>query len=164
MAIDATQFKATLAQWASGVTVVTTAHDGQYYGMTASSFSSVSLNPSLILICVAKKAHTHDHLIASGAFGVHILAAHQTDLGKRFAGLLPDITDRFAGLAITTRQTGSPILTDTLAWMDCRIHQTVEAGDHTVIIGEILDSQVAANPTAPLLYFNRQWGHFTPDA
>ncbi len=164
MAIDAAQFKATLAQWASGVTVVTTAHDGQYYGMTASSFSSVSLNPPLILICVAKKAHTHDHLVAAGAFGVHILAAHQTDLGKRFAGLLPEITDRFAGLTVITRQTGSPILPDTLAWMDCRIHQAVDAGDHTVVIGEILDAQVASPPADPLLYFSRQWGRFTPDA
>ena len=85
MLIDSVQFRSTLAQWASGVTVVTTAHEGLLYGMTASSFSSVSLTPPLILVCIAKYAYTHQILLDAGSFGVNILSAEQADLGKRFA-------------------------------------------------------------------------------
>lgn len=159
MAIDAALFKSTLAQWASGVTVVTVTHHGVYHGMTASSFSSVSLNPPLILVCVAKKAHTHNLLLEAGAFGVNILGESQADLGKRFAGLLPDITDRFAGIEYAIGETGSPLLSGVLASMDCRVHQAVDAGDHTVVIGEILAAQVTAGD--PLLYSNRRWGKFS---
>ncbi len=158
MAIEAALFRSTLAQWASGVTVVTVNHEGEYHGMTASSFSSVSLTPPLILVCVAKKAHTHDALLAAGAFGVNILGESQTDFGKRFAGLLPEITDRFADLDYTLGETGSPLLPGVLAWMDCRVHQVVDSGDHTVVIGEILAAHVS--PGEPLLYFNRRWGQF----
>ena len=159
MAIDAALFKSTLAQWASGVTVVTVNHGGAYHGMTASSFSSVSLTPPLILVCVAKKAHTHDALLEAGAFGVNILGESQIEFGKRFAGMFPEITDRFASLEYTLGQTGSPLLPDVLAWMDCRVHQAIDAGDHTVVIGEILAAHVS--PGEPLLYSNRRWGHFS---
>lgn len=159
MAIDAALFKNTLAQWASGVTVVTVKHNGIYHGMTASSFSSVSLTPPLILVCVAKKAHTHNTLLEAGAFAVNILGASQSDLGKRFAGLLPDITDRFAGIDYTVGETGSPLLTGVLASMDCRVYQAIDAGDHTVVIGEILAAHVESGE--PLLYSNRRWGHFS---
>jgi flavin reductase (DIM6/NTAB) family NADH-FMN oxidoreductase RutF len=159
MAIDAVLFKSTLAQWASGVTVITVNHNGVYYGMTASSFSSVSLTPPLILVCIAKKAHTHMILLEAGAFAVNILGESQTDLGKRFAGLLPDIKDRFAGLDYIIGETGSPLLSGVLASMDCRIHQAIDAGDHTVVIGEIIAAHV--EPGEPLLYSNRRWGRFT---
>lgn len=159
MAIDATVFRSTLAQWASGVTVVTVNHGGEYHGMTVSSFSSVSLTPPLILVCIAKKAHTHDALLETGAFGVNILAGSQIEMGKRFAGMLPEITDRFDGLDYTLGETGSPLLPDVLAWMDCRIHQAIDAGDHTVVIGEIINAHASSGE--PLLYANRQWGYFT---
>lgn len=159
MAIDAALFKSTLAQWASGVTIVTVNHNNGYHGMTASSFSSVSLNPPLILVCVAKKAHTHNLLLEAGAFGLNILGETQTDLGKRFAGMFPEITDRFAGLDYHIGETGSPLLNGVLAAMDCRIHQAVDAGDHTVVIGEILAAHVTGGE--PLLYSNRRWGRFT---
>ncbi|MCU0475203.1 MAG: flavin reductase family protein [Anaerolineae bacterium] len=159
MPIDTALFRNTLAQWASGVTVVTTTHDGQPYGMTASSFSSVSMTPPLILVCVAHRANLHQHILASGVFGVHILSDQQTDLGRLFAGQMPDITDRFAAVPHHLGQTGSPIFEHALAWMDCRVHQAVEAGDHTVFIGEILDA--GANDGHPILYYNRRWGHFS---
>ncbi|MCU0464616.1 MAG: flavin reductase family protein [Anaerolineae bacterium] len=158
MAIDAALFRQSLSQWASGVTVVTLAHGGEYHGMTASSFSSVSLTPPLILVCIAHHAATHARLMETGAFAVNILAEHQADLGKRFAGMMPDITDRFADLTITTAETGSPLLDGVLAALDCRTHQTVEAGDHTILIGEIVAAHV--NPGEPLIYSNRRWGGF----
>lgn len=158
MPIDPMQFRNTLAQWASGVTVVTTTVGGLRYGMTASSFSSVSLEPPMILICVGKAAFTHDLLLETGTFGVNILNAEQLQIGKRFAERHGDYIDRFSDLNVITGSTGSPFLADALAWLECRTVQTVDAGDHTVFIGEVIDSQI--NGGEPLLYVNRMWGTF----
>lgn len=158
MPIDPMHFRNTLAQWASGVTVVTTTHNGLRYGMTASSFSSVSLEPPLILICVGKAAFTHDLLLATGRFGVNILSATQLELGKRFAEKHGDYIDRFSDLDVVTGLTGSPLLVNSLAWLECRTVEAIEAGDHTIFIGEVIDSKI--NGGEPLLYVNRMWGTF----
>jgi flavin reductase (DIM6/NTAB) family NADH-FMN oxidoreductase RutF len=158
MPIDQMQFRNTLAHWASGVTVVTTTHSGLRYGMTASSFSSVSLEPPLILICVGKAAFTHDLLLETGTFGVNILSAAQLELGKRFAEKHGDYIDRFSDLDIVTGSTESPLLTNAVAWLECRTTQIVDAGDHTIFVGEVIDSKV--NGGEPLLYANRMWGTF----
>lgn len=158
MSIDPMQFRNTLAQWASGVTVVTTTHNGLRYGMTASSFSSVSLEPPLILICVGKAAFTHDLILATGSFGVNILSATQLDLGMRFAEKHGDYIDRFSDLDIVAGSTGSPLLAGALAWMECQTAKAVDAGDHTIFVGEVIDSQIYGGE--PLLYVNRMWGTF----
>jgi flavin reductase (DIM6/NTAB) family NADH-FMN oxidoreductase RutF len=158
MPIDPMQFRNTLAQWASGVTVVTTTHDGLRYGMTASSFSSVSLEPPLILICVGKAAFTHDLLLETRTFGVNILSTAQLELGKRFAEKHGDYIDRFSDLDVVTGITGSPLIASALAWLECRTLKAVDAGDHTIFIGEVIDSKI--NGGEPLLYANRMWGTF----
>lgn len=161
MPIDPMQFRNTLAQWASGVTVVTTTHNGLRYGMTASSFSSVSLEPPLILICVGKAAFTHDLLLETGTFGVNILNSKQLQIGKRFAEKHGNYIDRFSDLNVVTGSTGSPLMADALAWLECRTIKAVDAGDHTIFIGEVIDS--AINGGEPLLYVNRMWGSFRED-
>lgn len=160
MGIDAALFRKTLAQWASGVTVVTTTLDGKHYGLTASSFSSVSLDPSLILVCIGHHAATLPMLAAAGHFAVNILASNQLEIARRFAGMIPEIVDRFEGLSYSTLDTGSPVIDGALAWIDCQTAQSIEAGDHTILIGEIVAASVFGG--APLLYTNRQWGTFTP--
>src|SRR5688500_18568724 len=95
MAIDSESFRAAMAHWASGVTIVTTVHRGQPIGITASSFSSVSLEPPRILICVAKRLYTHQVIEASQVFAVNILSATQQAWGMRFAGQVPEMADRF---------------------------------------------------------------------
>jgi flavin reductase (DIM6/NTAB) family NADH-FMN oxidoreductase RutF len=160
MPIDPMQFRNTLAHWASGVTVVTTTHGGLRYGMTASSFSSVSLMPPLILICVGKAAFTHNLILETGSFGVNILSAAQLELGKRFAEKHGDYIDRFSDLDVEEGQRGSPLLTDAVAWLECQTTQAVDAGDHTVFIAEVIDVKV--NGGEPLLYVNRMWGTFKP--
>ena len=160
MPIDQIQFRNTLAQWASGVTVVTTTHNGLRYGMTASSFSSVSLEPSLILICVGKAAFTHDLMLETGTFGVNILEAAQLDLGRRFAEKHGNYIDRFSDLDVVTGTTGSPLLVGALACLDCQTVKTVDAGDHTIFIAEVIDTKIYGGE--PLLYVNRMWGTFKP--
>lgn len=156
-AVDAQTFRTTLAQWASGVTVVTTLHEGQRLGITASSFSSVSLTPPRILICVAKRLFTHQAVLSSGIFAVNILAADQQQVGMRFAGMLPEQEDRFAGLAMTTAQTGAPLLAGTLGWLDCRLSATHDGGDHSIFVGDVVAAWGQEDDAAPILYYHRRW-------
>lgn len=149
-------FKNVLSHWASGVTIVTTLDNQQPVGMTASSFSSVSVTPSLISVCIAKKLHTHQAIVNSGFFAVHILNVTQVEWGMRFAGMIPEITDRFEGLAVQTATTGAPILPGVLGWLDCRVYGAYEGGDHTIFVGEVVAGE-SNDRTAPLLYYHRNW-------
>jgi len=161
MAIDSQIFRATLAQWASGVTIVTAVHNGQRVGITASSFSSVSLEPPRVLICVAKRLHTHKIIEESQAFAVNILSESQQEWGMRFAGKVPEGQDRFAGIEIFTATTGSPILPNVLGWLDCRLSAAFDAGDHSIFVGEALAVE-AVSVGDPILYHNRQWRRLAP--
>jgi flavin reductase (DIM6/NTAB) family NADH-FMN oxidoreductase RutF len=156
MSIDPQIFRETLAQWASGVTIVTSIHNGQRVGITASSFSSVSLEPPRVLICVAKRLHTHKVILESQVFAVNILATTQQDWGMRFAGLLPEAADRFAGIDFFTAKTGCPLLPDVLGWLDCRLAAAHDGGDHTIFVGDVVAAD-AAGAGSPVLYYKRQW-------
>ena len=160
MGVDAATFRAALGQWPSGVTVVTTAVDGEWHGMTASSFSSVSLDPPLVSICVARTVASHDRIAASRVFAVNILAKDQVDLGKRFAGMVPGVADRFDGLNAVTVKTGAPVLPDVLAWLDCEVRHAYDGGDHTIFVGEVLAAE-SPRTAPPLLYHSRVWGQFS---
>jgi len=155
MAVDSQAFKQAMSQFASGVTVVTTVYEGQRYGLTASSFTSLSLDPPLVLVCLGKKLRAHDLIETSGVFAVNVLGAHQLDLGMRFAGLTP-AKDRFEGLATTAAATGSPLLPDVLCWVDCRLRHLYEGGDHSIFVGEVI-ALSATTADTPLLYHNRLW-------
>jgi flavin reductase (DIM6/NTAB) family NADH-FMN oxidoreductase RutF len=160
VAVDQDTFKAALGQWPSGVTVVTMrSADGVWHGMTASSFSSVSLDPPLVSVCLVKTLWSHELILESGIFGVNILASDQTELGKRFAGMRPEITDRFEGVDTVTAVTGVPLFDQSLAWLDCKVVNAYEGGDHTIFVGEV---QAARTPrkAAPLLFHSRNWGQF----
>ena len=159
MALDPEDFKAVMGQWPSGVTVVTTEDDEGRTGMTASSFSSVSLDPPLISICVARHLPTHERLTRAGKFAVNILSKDQIDDGLRFAGMLKDVTDRFEGIEVHTAATGCPLLTGTLGWVDCTIWAQHDGGDHTIFVGQVQAAGVDTT-AAPLLYHSRSWGQF----
>ena len=156
MTVDAQTFKEALAHWASGVTVVTTITGGKPVGITASSFSSVSLNPPLVMVCVDKKLYTHGAILEQQAFTVNILGVQHKHLGMRFAGMIPEIEDRFADLDEATAATGCPVLRDALGWVDCTLFAAHDSGDHTIFVGEVMAA--AAKPDGdPILYWNRGW-------
>jgi flavin reductase (DIM6/NTAB) family NADH-FMN oxidoreductase RutF len=156
MPVDLAAFKQAMSQFASGVTVVTTVHEGRRYGLTASSFSSLSIDPPLVLVCLARKTTAHGVIERSGVFAVNVLGAQQLEFGMRFAGLLPGIQDRFQGIETTRAATGSPLLPGVLSWVDCRLWSRYEGGDHSIFVGEVVD--LAATPAdTPLLYHNRLW-------
>lgn len=156
MAVTPEAFKQSLAQFASGVTVVTTSHAGSLWGLTVSAFNSVSLNPPLVSICVDCKLDVHAAICASGIFAVNLLAVQQLEFGLRFAGMVPGLSDRFAGIDTQTAITGSPLLPDTLAWLDCRVWQIYAGGDHSIIVGEVVATECGAGH-APLIYHDRNW-------
>jgi flavin reductase (DIM6/NTAB) family NADH-FMN oxidoreductase RutF len=162
MSISPILFRQALAQYASGVTVVTTYQADQLHGVTVSAFSSVSAEPPLVLICLSNHIHSLQAVQSTGYFAVNILSAAQQTLGLRFAGLLPEFaSNRFLNQAWTAAPSGSPLLPDTLAWLDCRVWQVVPAGDHTIVIGLVTAADVT--PAAPgLIYQNRQWQRPSP--
>ena len=119
----------------TGVTVVTTVDDdGEPSGFTANSFTSVSLDPPLVLVCIDRLASRYDTFSASTRFAVNVLSESQRELSKTFA--MPS-ENRFAGVRWSKGPNGSPVLEDVAAWFDCSMHKTIDAGDHLVLIGRI---------------------------
>jgi flavin reductase (DIM6/NTAB) family NADH-FMN oxidoreductase RutF len=142
--------------WSAGVTVVTAVHEGQRHGMTVNSFTSISLEPALITISLQSASRTNELIERSRAFGLTILSADQAEVSDVFAGRVPDVDDRFAGLQTETLVTGSPLIKGGLAWLDCRVVETFNAGMNTLFIAEV----VAARGTGegkPLIYHNREY-------
>ncbi len=154
--MDPDLFREAMSRFASGVTVVTSNRGDLRVGITASSFVSVSADPPMVLVCLTRVHPAHSVIEEVRAFAVNILGAHQLEIGLRFAGLRPEITDRFLGLACALGVTGSPLLVDSLASLDCRLVKTHEGGDHAILIGEVVHAQVAGDGP-PLLYHQRAW-------
>lgn len=145
-----------MSRFASGVTVVTARRGHARFGLTASSFVSVSLEPPLVLVCVSKALLAHEVIEESGAFAVNILGVHQREAALRFAGLKPEFPDRFEGLDWASGVTGSPLLKGSVASLDCRLHASHPGGDHTIYVGEVLTAVIASDEP-PLLYHRRLW-------
>jgi flavin reductase (DIM6/NTAB) family NADH-FMN oxidoreductase RutF len=165
MSADGQAFKDAMANWSSGVTVVTTARETERSGITVSSFSGVSLDPPLVLVCIAKRLFTHQLIAQSGIYAVNVLGAEQVEIAKRFAGFYKEIKDRFAGIECRTEVTGAPVFQNALAWMDCRVFQAYDGGDHTIYVGDVLACGISSlrdEAAASLVYHKRTWGRFTP--
>lgn len=155
-------FKEAMARFASGVTVITTLFNQEPIGITATSFASLSLDPPLVLINVGKNAFTHQVIADSGIFAVSILSTDQHELGLRFAGMLPEVEDRFVGVDIITAVTGCPLLANSITAVDCRVWTQYDGGDHTIFVGEVVGAVVTETQKRPLLYFNRDWQRGEP--
>ncbi|QYK51739.1 MAG: flavin reductase [Anaerolineales bacterium] len=153
------QLKDVLRFWTTGVTVVSASHQGSQHGMTVNSFTSLSLEPPLVSISLEKSTRTHQLVLQAGRFGVSILAASQQELSDRFAGRESEQSDRFEGVNVFTLETGSPLLQEAIAYFDCRVSVTHDAGTHTIFISEVLAAGAPANQAGsqPLVYFNRAY-------
>lgn len=135
MTIDPQELRRCFGSFMTGVTIVTS-HDADQnpVGFTANSFTSVSLDPPLLLVCIDNKSDNISAYTKGNGFAVNVLAADQEELSNRFAS---PIDDRFDGVNWSTTATGHPVFDDTAAYFDCTLDQTVAAGDHTVLIGRI---------------------------
>ena len=150
---DPESFRRACSKYATGITVTTVvAPDGSPHGLTVNSFTSVSLNPPLVLVCVDYRATVLEYFRSAQYYAVNILSEDQRDLSARFA---QKGRDRFESLDWTPGKNGAPRLTGVVAFFECRVVQTVEAGDHAIFIGEVVDA--GCTETRPLLYFNRDY-------
>ncbi|WP_341316488.1 flavin reductase [Paraburkholderia sp. IMGN_8] len=142
---DVAEFRRALGAFVTGVTVVTTIQpDGSPRGFTANSFTSVSLDPALILVCIAKTASSHPVFSQTQRFAVSVLAEDQRPVSGVFAS---KSADKFAQVAWHARQTGSPLIDGAAASFDCETHQVVDAGDHIILIGRVADfTNTSATP------------------
>jgi flavin reductase (DIM6/NTAB) family NADH-FMN oxidoreductase RutF len=150
--IDADTFRAVLGRFASGITIVTARDSaGKDHGMTVSAFSSLSLDPSLVLFCVDHAASMHELLLDHPRFGISILSADQEAYSRRFADRTTERSERFDGIAYQRGDAGVVLLEDALAHLECRMLQHHDAGDHTIFVAEV--ERAEALNGRPLLYF-----------
>ena len=150
MSVDQRHFRDAMGHFATGVTVLTTRHEGEPHGMTANSVTSVSLDPMLILVCLMKDARTALAIQAAERFAVNILTEGQDELSQRFAR--PG-QDHFEGLELMEGPHGLPLLPGCLAHLAAQVTEIVPAGDHDVVFGEVDHVHVNPNGGAPLLFF-----------
>lgn len=157
MSINQAEFRKAMGSFATGVTVITVDYEGEVHGMTANAFTSVSLDPLLILVCVDHRAQTHGRLHAKKRFGVNILAEDQQAISEYYARASARYQDaeREARARFDRTQHGTPVLHGALAYLECRLHSAQDAGDHTIFIAEVED--VVVRQGDPLLYFRSDY-------
>ncbi len=151
MAVDNQEFKNALKMWASGVAVVTANSEQGEQGMTVTSFTSVSMDPPQILVCVNGEAETGAIISSGDAFAVNVLSAEQEQVSNAFAGG-SSMEDRFKNVAWKKGALGLPVFDDALVSMECTLVEKVKAGSHWILIGEIQKTQVKEGD--PVLYFH----------
>ena len=158
MPADQEQFRRALGCFATGVTIITVDYDGLVEGMTANAFASVSLDPMLVLVCVDQKAKTHAHLHARKRFGINVLAESQYAISEHYAD--PDRIEPWEGARFDRTRHNTPVLHGALAYLECRLQNAQDAGDHTIFIAEVEDIVVRSGQ--PLLFFASEYHRMGP--
>jgi flavin reductase (DIM6/NTAB) family NADH-FMN oxidoreductase RutF len=153
MSVTQADFRKALGCFATGITVITVDYEDEVHGMTANAFTSVSLDPVLVLVCVDQRARTHTHLHAKKRFGVNVLAENQRTISEYYASASRshERAALEAGACFERTQHGTPVLCGALAYLECRLHTAQDAGDHTIFIAEV--EEVVVRQGHPLLYF-----------
>ena len=156
MSVSQADFRKAMSSFATGVTIVTVDSGDGVHGMTANAFTSVSLNPRLVLVCVDQRARTHAHLRAKKRFGINVLAEDQHPISEHYARATrhDQVTDA-AGARFDRTKQGTPVLHGALAYLECRLHSAQDAGDHTIFIAEVED--IVIRDGRPLLYFQSNY-------
>ena len=154
--VKAADYIASIAQHVSSVCVITTEHQGERFGLTATAVSSVSADPPRLLVCINKAGATHDKIIAAGHFAVNVLSETQDDLAKIFAGMSGAKNDRFASGQWRVGASGSPLLVGASATFDCRLAEISTQSTHSVIFGDVIATSHQTGQD-PLLYGARRF-------
>jgi flavin reductase len=155
-------FRDVMAQFATGVTVLTAGGE-RGHGMTANAFTSVSLEPPMVLCCVARPRRLHEAILSTRSFGVSILAADQEDVARYFADRRrPPGSAQFAAVDwLPGPRTGAPLMSGSLAWLECELAEVYQGGTHSIFLGKVLSS--SHNPgRQALLFFGGSYQHVMP--
>ncbi len=159
MSLDPKEFRFALGNFPTGVTIITSVTEGgELLGATANSFSSVSLNPPLVLFSLDRAAYSLDAYMKAGVFAVNVLSLDQQSLSNRFAKALDSKWD---GITYETWETGAPILPGTVASFDCSVWNTYDGGDHVIFVGKVLQMSRDAD-AEPLIFFRGQYDTLGP--
>lgn len=157
-AIDPARLRTVLGHFPSGVTVVT-GHDAtRPHGFTCQSFSSLSLDPPLVVVLVSRGSKSWPPIAATGGFCVNVLSRHQRFLSAQFAR---SGTDKFAGVAWRPAASGRPVLSKATAWVDCAVEDIHSGGDHLIVVGRVLELR-AESTRSPLLFFRGAYADVDP--
>jgi flavin reductase (DIM6/NTAB) family NADH-FMN oxidoreductase RutF len=153
------EFRRALSQFATGVTVVTTRDaEGRVRGLTVNAFSSVSLSPPLVLVCIDRRSDANAGIVATGLFNVSVLAQDQREISQRFA---TRGTGKFEGITLEGGDNGIPVIPGAVAVLECRVYSTHEAGDHMIYVGEV--TRLTCTPRPPLVYHSSAYGRIEDD-
>jgi flavin reductase (DIM6/NTAB) family NADH-FMN oxidoreductase RutF len=156
MSLTPSDFRKAMGTFATGVTVITVDQDGEVHGMTANAFCSVSLDPVLVLVCVDQRARTHSQLHTRKRFGINVLRSDQQAISEYYARSTESHQHaEAAGASFERTAHGTPVLRGGLAYLECRLHSTQQAGDHTIFIAEVED--VVVREGEPLLFFRGRY-------
>jgi flavin reductase (DIM6/NTAB) family NADH-FMN oxidoreductase RutF len=161
MTLDPEQLRHAMRAWTTGVAVVTARYGDQQYGMTVNSFNSVSLEPPVVSVSLKQLTHTHDLVVKSGMFAVTVLTSGQKELSDRFAGKIPNITDRFEGVQTGKLSVDAPILKNGMAYLNCRVMNSMPIGENTLFIAEVMAAR-GEGQRDPLVYHNRVYWKLVP--
>ena len=154
--LDPEQLRQAMRAWSSGVTIVTASHAGEQHGMTVSSFTSVALDPPMIIISLQSASRTQELVSHANAFAVTILSDNQQEISDRFAGRISDAENRLLDLETETLVTGTPFIKGGLAYLDCRVSQTIPVGSNTIFLAEVVAAR-GNGEGQPLVYHDRRY-------
>lgn len=154
--LNSEQLRQAMRAWTSGVTIVTASYKGEQHGMTVSSFTSIAIEPPVILISLQTSSRTHKLVSQANVFAVTILADDQGDLSDRFAGRVPDAEDRFVSVETETLVSGAPFIKGGLAYLDCRVTQAIPVGSNTLFLAEVVAAR-GNGEGQPLVYHDRNY-------
>jgi flavin reductase (DIM6/NTAB) family NADH-FMN oxidoreductase RutF len=157
MTLNPSDFRKAMGGFATGVTIITLDLDGEVHGMTANAFASVSIDPLLVLVCVDHSTRTHAHMHAKKRFGINVLCEDQRAISEYYArpARTHEHAEAEAGAKFERTVHGTPMLEGALAYLECRLHSSEEAGDHTIFIAEVED--VVVREGDPLLFFRGKY-------
>lgn len=154
MTLNPEQLRSAMRAWTTGVAIATVTYEGQRYGMTVNSFTSVSLEPPLVSVTMKRLTHTHELIEKAGEFAMTILSADQSDLSDRFAGKFPNLIDRFEGIETETLVISAPLFKGGLAYLNCRVVNSTPVGENTLFLAEVIAAR-GNGEGKPLVYHNR---------
>ncbi len=153
---DSAHFRAVLGHFCSGICIITAMDGNEPVGLTCQSFTSVSLDPALVAFVPGKSSTSWPRIEKAGVFCVNVLSEDQEDLCRVFANTG---ADKFRGVGWRPAESGSPLIHDTLAWIDCRIETVHDAGDHLLVVGSVIELN-ATQSGKPLLFYRGGYGRF----
>ena len=155
MTISGEILKKVMRRWPSGIAVVSSVYQNVYHGLTANSFTSVSVTPPLVSVTINNQTRSFQMINDAGIFGITILSEKQKEISERFAGRAGE-RNRFSDLDIFTLSSGVPLLSGGVAQLDCRVVYMYGMPESVLFIGEVISAQIT-DSIKPLLYFNREY-------